>query len=39
VRENRIPAHKAGREWRFYAAEVDEWLKTGKLALPEEKDK
>jgi len=36
VRESRIPAHKAGREWRFDAAELDEWLKAGKLALPEE---
>jgi len=38
VREARIPAHKAGREWRFDAAELDEWLKAGKLALPEEKE-
>ena len=37
VRESRIPAHKAGREWRFDAAELDEWLKSGKLALPEER--
>jgi len=38
VRESRIPAHTAGREWRFDAAELDEWLKAGKLALPEEKE-
>lgn len=37
VHESRIPAHKAGREWRFDASELDEWLKAGKLALPEEK--
>jgi len=38
VRESRIPAHKAGREWRFDASELDEWLKAGKLALPEDKE-
>lgn len=36
IRENRIPAHKAGREWRLDAAELDEWLKSGKLAFPED---
>jgi len=35
VRQNRVPAHKAGREWRFDAAEPDKWLKSGKPALPE----
>ena len=30
VRENRIPANKSGREWRFDAAELDDWLKSGK---------
>ncbi len=38
VRESRIPAHKAGREWRFDAEELDEWLKSGKLALPKKKE-
>ena len=38
VRKARIPAHNAGREWRFDSAELDEWLKAGKLALPEEKE-
>lgn len=38
VRQNRVPVHKAGREWRFDAAELDEWLKSGKLALPEDKE-
>ena len=38
VRKARIPAHKAVREWRFDSAELDEWLKAGKLALPEEKE-
>ncbi len=34
VRESRIPAHKAGRQRRLDAAELHEWLKSGKLALP-----
>jgi len=34
--ENNIPAHKAGREWRFDADELDEWLKSGKLAGPQD---
>ena len=38
LRESRIPAHKVGREWRFDAAELDEWLKSGKLALPKKKE-
>lgn len=30
ARKGNIPAHKMGREWRFDAAELDEWLKAGK---------
>jgi len=37
ARKRSVPAHKMGREWRFDAAELDEWLKAGKLALPEVK--
>ncbi|MGV8041067.1 MAG: helix-turn-helix domain-containing protein [Thermoanaerobaculaceae bacterium] len=36
LREGNLPAHKVGREWRFDAAELDEWVKAGKLALPED---
>ncbi len=36
LREGKLPAHKVGREWRFDAAELDEWVKAGKLALPED---
>lgn len=25
----RIPAHKVGKQWRFLASEVDEWVKRG----------
>jgi len=31
-REGDLPAHRIGRVWRFDARELDEWLKTGKLA-------
>jgi excisionase family DNA binding protein len=36
VKEEKLPAHKAGREWRFDAQELDEYLKAGKLSLPKE---
>jgi len=29
-----IPAHKAGREWRFDAEELDKWMKSDNLTLP-----
>lgn len=36
AREGRLPAHKAASAWRFDAAELDDWLKSGKLANPTE---
>jgi len=33
--EGRIPAYRAGREWWFDAEELDEWMKSGKLAFQE----
>ena len=39
ARKQNVPAHKMGREWRFDAAELDEWLKSGKLALLEQKER
>jgi len=38
ARKGNIPAHKMGREWRFDAAELDEWLKAGKQAWLEQKE-
>ena len=38
ARKGKVPAHKMGRAWRFDAEELDEWLKAGKLALPEDKE-
>jgi len=34
--EGRIPAHRTGREWRFDAEELDEWMKSGKRASQED---
>lgn len=34
--EGGVPAHKAGREWRFDAAELDDLLKSDRLANPAE---
>lgn len=36
VNKGEIPAHKAGREWRFDAEELDEWMKSGKSTSPDE---
>jgi len=37
--EGKLPAHKFRRQWRFDAAELDEWMKSGKFAdLDEEKE-
>ena len=33
AREGNIPAHRAGRIWRFDAAELDEWMKQGVNSL------
>ena len=38
ARKRNVPAHKMGREWRFDAEELDEWLKAGKLALLERRE-
>ena len=31
AREGDIPAHKYGRIWRFDTAELDEWMKRGRM--------
>jgi excisionase family DNA binding protein len=28
-----MPAHKVGRQWRFKAAEVDAWVRSGRADL------
>ena len=32
INKKNMPAHKAGRLWRFDAAEVDAWIKSGGAA-------
>ena len=32
IRENKIPAHKIGKQYRFKISEIDEWIKSGKSA-------
>lgn len=29
LEEQRIPAHKIGRQWRFDSNEIDNWVKSG----------
>jgi excisionase family DNA binding protein len=31
--QRRMPAHKVGRQWKFKAAEVDSWVRSGKADL------
>lgn len=31
-KNNGIPAHKIGRQWKFKKEELDEWVKSGKSA-------
>lgn len=31
-KNNEIPAHKIGRQWKFKKEELDEWVKSGKSA-------
>jgi len=32
IEKRSMPAHKAGRCWKFQRKEVDEWVKSGKAA-------
>ena len=32
INKKNMPAHKAGRLWRFDVTEVDEWIKSGGAA-------
>lgn len=32
INRKNMPAHKAGRLWRFDVTEVDEWIKSGGAA-------
>ncbi len=32
-KNNGIPAHKIGKQWKFKRSELDAWVKSGKSAL------
>lgn len=32
-KDNGIPAHKIGKQWKFKYAELDDWVKSGKSAI------
>jgi excisionase family DNA binding protein len=34
IERRRMPAHKLGRLWKFQAAEVDEWVRSGSASQP-----
>ena len=31
AQNGKIPAYKVGRQWRFKKAEIDQWVKKGRL--------
>lgn len=31
-KDNTLPAHKVGKQWKFKYSEIDEWVKSGKSA-------
>jgi excisionase family DNA binding protein len=33
LEQRRMPAHKVGRQWKFKAAEVDAWVRSGQADL------
>ena len=34
IKKTDIPAQKIGKLWKFKKSEIDEWIKSGKSALP-----
>lgn len=32
-KNNSLPAHKIGKQWKFKYVELDEWVKSGKSAI------
>ncbi|NLG89808.1 MAG: helix-turn-helix domain-containing protein [Clostridiaceae bacterium] len=32
-KDNGIPAHKIGKQWKFKCSELDNWVKSGKSAM------
>ena len=36
--ENGLPAHRVGKLWKFKKTEIDEWVTSGRSALPLRRD-
>jgi len=36
IADKSMPAHKIGRLWKFQASEIDDWVRRGGAAAPEE---
>lgn len=34
-KDDTLPAHKVGKQWKFKCSEIDEWVKSGKSAKVE----
>lgn len=32
IRDNNVPAHKIGKQWKFLRSELEEWVRSGKSA-------
>jgi len=32
INNRNMPAHKAGRQWKFKISEIDEWIRSGEAA-------
>lgn len=39
INKRGMPAYKVGRFWRFKISEIDEWIRTGEAADPEQGEK
>ena len=33
IKENSIPTHKIGKQWKFKRSELEEWVNSGKSAI------
>lgn len=33
IKDNNVPAHKIGKQWKFKRSELEEWVKSGQSAM------
>ena len=33
IKDQNVPAHKIGKQWKFKRSELEEWVKSGKSAI------